>query len=282
MPYLPNHTYDVFVSYAHGPEPFTGFHGMRTDFLSKWTHSFIDDLSSQLDVILGTKDQNRRVSIWMDPALSGNHALSDGLNGQINQSALLLVVMSQFYLESKWCVDELTWFSGHHDLDNSNRIFVVKAFNTLTERWPAALKEQFAVVCSNARAGELKYEEFQDIVVAALAETERSSIIADREDGSGQIRLITLEDEISRADTVVIICFDQDWNWANKMILQLREAMGEQGAETKIFVMGPEYKNKGKFVTAFKFRTVVGVLPDNRIPSNQIADDIKRILKGPA
>jgi hypothetical protein len=165
------------------------------------------------------------------------------------------------------------------DVDDFVRYISAKLDTTPKPRKGA---EQFAVVCSNARAGELKYEEFQDIVVTALADTERSSIIADQESDSGQIRLMTLEDEISRADTVVVICFDQDWNWANKIILQLREVMGEQAAKTKIFVMGPEHKNKGKFVTAFKFRTVIGVLPDNRVPNNQIADDIKRILTGPA
>jgi hypothetical protein len=67
VPYVPGFAHDVFVSYAHGPKPLAGFRGMRSDFISKWTQSLVDDLSSQLDVFLGTKDQKRRVSIWMDP-----------------------------------------------------------------------------------------------------------------------------------------------------------------------------------------------------------------------
>jgi hypothetical protein len=71
VPFVPGFAHDVFVSYAHGPKPLAGFRGMRSDFISKWTQSLVDDLSSQLDVFLGTKDQKRRVSIWMDPALDG-------------------------------------------------------------------------------------------------------------------------------------------------------------------------------------------------------------------
>ena len=113
MPYVPGFAHDVFVSYAHGPKPLAGFRGMRSDFISKWTQSLVDDLSSQLDVFLGTKDQKRRVSIWMDPALDGNYPLSQNINAKIKQSAILLVVMSDFYLDSPWCLDELKWFSDH-------------------------------------------------------------------------------------------------------------------------------------------------------------------------
>jgi TIR domain len=126
------------VSYAHGLKPLDGFRGRRSDFISNWTHSFVDDLTSQLDVVLGTKDDKRRVSIWMDPALEGNRPLSEGLNAEIKQSALLLVVMSDFYLNSPWCCNELKWFSDH--AGSKDRIFVVKAFNTDVEWWPAALK----------------------------------------------------------------------------------------------------------------------------------------------
>jgi hypothetical protein len=513
VPHVPGFAHDVFVSYAHGPEPFAGFRGMRTDFISKWTHSLVDDLSSQLDICLGTKDLTRRVSIWMDPALDGNRPLREGLNAEIKQSALLLVVMSKFYLESSWCGDELKWFSDH--ASSNDRIFIVKAFNTPIDQWPAALRpdghplpgftfystehpndlgkplgwpqpdstdkaywdqvwklahsmasqlrrmewsagatstsagsqrnvesiparvgrtlflgymhdslydlrtdlrarldktgfnvvppvgddpvdeatvrtafekyllasdaivlaanqnsefwpkgqdggplglqfqlakqyripvhlwlqtkdlstvrsqqyrsflanveanarggsdilihaadidefvqyisskldaapkpskgaEQLAVVCSNARAGQTKYDEFQQTVTDALWGAERSSIIPDKDDDSGHIRLMPLQDDISRADTLVVLCFDQEWNWANKIILQLRQMMGEQSAKTRIFVMGPEYRNKGTFVPAFNFKTVVGVTPDNRVPTNQVADEIKKIVGGAA
>jgi hypothetical protein len=119
-------------------------------------------------------------------------------------------------------------------------------------------------------------------VTEALREAERSSIIPGQEDDSGQIRLMPLQEDISRADTVVVLCFDQEWNWASRIIQQLGQMMGEQGAKTRIFVTGPEDRKKGKFVPAFKFKTVVGVTPDNRVPINEVADEIKKIVGGAA
>jgi hypothetical protein len=515
--YLPNYTHDIFVSYAHDPEPFVAYRGgMRTDFLSKWTHSFIDNLSGYVDILLGTKDQKRRVSAWMDPDLDGNCWLSEGLHAKIKESALLLVVMSPFYLESIWCGEELRWFADATGSTRSNRIFAVKAFNTPIDKWPATLKpdghpvsgytfyttedpndlgkplgwplpderdkaywdqlwklaneiaaqlkrmewaagrttsvsevsakkaeripghvgrtlcprlymhdsltelradlrtrldrsgfkvvppieddpvdeqtvrssfekylpasdgvalianqnselwpkgqsggplglqlqlgqqysrpahlwlqatdlnlvrnpqyrsflanieanargrpdiaihaqdidefigyigakldvapkapkeaEQLAVVCSNIRSDQPRYKAFQDIVTSALKEADRSLITDDPADPAGQIRLTELEDELSRADTVVVLCFDQEWNWANKIILQLRQIMGEQTKKTKIFVTGPEYRKKGKFEPAFRFKTVVGVTPDNRVAADEVTKQIKSFLSAP-
>jgi hypothetical protein len=33
-------------------------------------------------------------------------------------------------------------------------------------------------------------------------------------------------------------------------------------------------------VPAFKFKTVVGVTPDNRVPIKEVADEIKKIVGG--
>src|SRR5262249_35653913 len=139
MAYLRNFTHDVFVSYAHGPRRLDGYKGKRDDFLSDWTKAFVDDLASQLDILLGTKDDARRAAIWMDPALAGNEPLTTGLKTAVESSALLLVVMSEFYLGSTWCGQELDWFRQKAPgvLD---RFFVVRAFNADERRWPVALK----------------------------------------------------------------------------------------------------------------------------------------------
>jgi hypothetical protein len=147
---------------------------------------------------------------------------------------------------------------------------------------PSKGAEQLAVVCSNARVGQAKCDELQYIVTEALREAERSSIIPGQDDDSGQIRLMPLQDDISRADTVVVLCFDQEWSWAARIIQQLGQMMGDQSAKSRIFVMGPEDRKKGKFEPPFKFKTVVGVTPDNRVPINQVADEIKKIVGGVA
>jgi hypothetical protein len=147
---------------------------------------------------------------------------------------------------------------------------------------PSKGAEQLAVVCSNARGDQAKYGELQQTVTEALREAERSSIIPGQDDDSGQIRLMPLQDDISRADTVVVLCFDQEFLWANRIIQQLGQMMGDQSAKNRIFVMGPEDRKKGKFLPPFKFKTVVGVAPDNRVPVSQVADEIKKIVGGGA
>jgi hypothetical protein len=145
---------------------------------------------------------------------------------------------------------------------------------------PSKGAEQLAVVCSNAKAGQAKCDELQHTVTEALQEAEISSIILGQDD-SGQIRLKPLEEEFSRADTVVVVlCFDQEWGWASSITKELGQTMGHQGAKTRILVTGPEDRKKGKFLPAFKFKTVVGVTPDNRVPIKEVADEIKKIVGG--
>jgi hypothetical protein len=91
-----------------------------------------------------------------------------------------------------------------------------------------------------------------------------------------------LQEDIFRADTVVVLCFDQEWNWARKTIQQLGHLMGEQSAKTKIFIVGPKYRHEVSFVPGFEFRTIVGVTPNNRVALNHVADEIKKILGDPA
>jgi hypothetical protein len=509
MPYLRNFRHDAFVSYAHGPKALNGYGGARSDFVSSWTKAFVDTLGSHLDVLLGTKDPQRRVKIWMDPALDGNQPLSDSLRTNIQSSALLIVVMSPFYLQSRWCGDELKWFAQKWR-DHQGRLFVVRAFNTDEAKWPDTLRpdgnalpgypfhtydepgsfplgwpqpdvgdqaywnelkrlahavaaqlkvlefidenasdrarsgagvavpvpvsvgqsvflgyahdslqdvradlrtrlnrmglqvvppepddpvdeaslrssfaqysaqssalvlvangncelwpkgqvggpvnlqlqmaqdhklpvhfwlqagdlaeiknssyrafltefkakvscepgvpiawrsivefvehirsqlddaekrelgaEQFAVVCSNLKIKHPLYDGFNKLVISSIRETERGAIVADRE-GSGQIRLTALEKDIARADSLVVVCFDQEWEWANKIILQLKQVVGTCRDKIKLLIAGPEYKNKGQYYGPFKFTTVSAVGPDNVIHEQAIHDQIIRAFQ---
>jgi hypothetical protein len=506
MPYLANSQHDIFVSYAHGPSALDGYGGGRGDFLSSWTRAFVDTLASHLDVLLGTKDPQRRVHIWMDPALEGNQPLSNSLKAKIQGSALLLVVMSPFYLQSKWCGDELHWFAEKWR-EVGGRIFVVRAFHTDEAAWPDRLRpdgnslpgylfhgasesdtfplgwpqpdptdhpyweqlkrlahevaaqlkvlqfiddhpppdsagavavrpsvgravflgymhdslqdlradlrerlnrvglqvlppeqddpvdettlratlaqystqasalvlvanencelwpkgqvggavnlqlqiakelkrpvhfwlrandlaairnesyraflsdfkgkaarepsvtiewhdvaefveyirvkldnvaaqalgaEQFSVVCTNVKPGEPVYESFNQLVISSIRDTERGAIVADREE-TGQIRLTALEKDIAKADSLVVVCFDQEWDWANKIILQLKQVVGGCRDKIKIVVTGPEHRNKGEYYGPFKFTTVPGIGPDNIVREQAVRDSIIRALQG--
>jgi hypothetical protein len=48
----------------------------------------------------------------MNPELEGHQLLTDNLKRKVERSALLLVVMSPFYLGSAWCGDEVNWFAA--------------------------------------------------------------------------------------------------------------------------------------------------------------------------
>ena len=141
--------------------------------------------------------------------------------------------------------------------------------------------EQFAVVCSNVKPGQL-YESFQSTIISTLSESDRSCIIADQDQASGQIRLANLQDDISRADTLVILCFDQAWDWATRIQTQIRPLIGNRSDKKRLFVVGPKHLDKGQFFMAFKFKTIVGVTPQNVVETAAVIDEIRRVLAEPA
>lgn len=143
MAFCQQFDYDIFVSYAHGPQVLKRYKGHKQDLLSSWTGSLVDDLSRQLDVYLQVKQDDQRVAIWMDPDLENHRPLSDALKSKLERTALMLVIMSPFYLDSQWCRRELDWFTqdSERTLD-SGRLFVVRALPTDETRWPASLKDR--------------------------------------------------------------------------------------------------------------------------------------------
>jgi hypothetical protein len=142
VPLLKSYSHDVFVSYAHGPAPLKTFGGDRRDPLTEWTQRLVDDLRGQIDIYLGTKNPEDRIDIWMDPDLEGNQALSEALKQKAGESALLLIFMSDFYLTSSWCGQEVGWFAESLSKlgGETGRIFVVRAFRTDESKWPDILR----------------------------------------------------------------------------------------------------------------------------------------------
>ena len=136
--------HDVFVSYAHGPVPFGPLAGGRIDPLGKWTRALVANVSEQVDFYLGVKDVARRAEFWMDPELEGNLPLTANLRTKVEQSALMLLVMSPFYLQSDWCGNEVGWFSagGGRIGTADGDLFVVRVVPTDEKKWPATLRDE--------------------------------------------------------------------------------------------------------------------------------------------
>ena len=129
--FLTGYEHDIFVSYAHG------------DQLGAWSIALQEDLRKALNLILQSKLNGTSVNVWIDQALRKNVPLSDQLQGRVKGSALLVIVMSPFYLGSTWCGLEVAWFSAaaRSRIAPDRRIFVIHALPTDRSSWPPTLVE---------------------------------------------------------------------------------------------------------------------------------------------
>lgn len=99
--FAPGFKHDVFVSYAHVDD--IPAHGSSHG----WVTTFVAELGRQLAMQLGRIDNQ---SVWMDHHLRGNSAITPEILGEATESATLLVILSQGYLNSEWCNRELEVF----------------------------------------------------------------------------------------------------------------------------------------------------------------------------
>ncbi len=136
MTYLPKYQHDVFVSYAHGPK------AGGKDLLGNWSRQFRDQLHAHIAMNLDTKDKDRQVDVWMDTRLARNQPLAD-IQRRVEGSALLVAIMSPFFLQGSWCADEARWFgeANRRRGGTLERIFVVRAKWTDETHWPPTLRD---------------------------------------------------------------------------------------------------------------------------------------------
>lgn len=114
MAYVPRYQYDVFVSYAHDDNLCVGAQ----------TKGWVSKLREDLEVI-ARQYGLREFHLFMDyEGLGPNRSLTKQLVGALEESALLLVVLSPAYLASPWCTRERATFLDKLDPDDG-RLFVV-------------------------------------------------------------------------------------------------------------------------------------------------------------
>jgi hypothetical protein len=110
---MPN---DIFVSYAGvDNEPLPGAD-------KGWVTTLINGLKNLLGQKLGCRDA---YTLWMDDELRGYQQRTPETIEQLENSALLLLVLSPGYLASQWCRLELSAFLTQVG-ENSGRVFVVE------------------------------------------------------------------------------------------------------------------------------------------------------------
>ena len=135
--------YDIFVSYAHGQNT-SDLGATRRNHILEWSRIMVEDLKQQINLLLS--DSGQSITVWMDPKIRSTASLESNLEGAVERSALLLVLMSPYYLRSDWCKREAERFSlcaaKQKALDQPSRTFVVNIFPTERGRWPSALRDK--------------------------------------------------------------------------------------------------------------------------------------------
>lgn len=130
--------HDLFVSYSHGSD------AGGEAFLQKWSEAFAQELERELRTDARVRNNMR---IFLDKDLRPGRGvdplepLSEQLQKEVGGSGMLVVLMSDDYLRSRWCRDEREWWHGAQGglgLSTNGRIAVVRILPT-TETWPAQL-----------------------------------------------------------------------------------------------------------------------------------------------
>jgi TIR domain len=130
MGYLREYEHDIFVSYAH------------SDLLNEWSKDLIGRIRNLVAGGLGLREDDQ-VGLWWDYRMCGNEPLTRQLREKAERSAVLLVLMSEWYLDSSWCRDELEWFLNAVRQKRADRaVFVVRVRATDPSKWPNIFKDE--------------------------------------------------------------------------------------------------------------------------------------------
>ena len=133
MAYATGWQHDVFVSYARvDDEPLPG----ATD---GWVCLLTEALRALLAQQLGRAEI---LAMWRDvQQLAGNAQLTPEILTAVRGSATLLIILSEGYLASQWCLDEYREFVMRAG-ENTRRVFVVERTPIELARKPPVLDDR--------------------------------------------------------------------------------------------------------------------------------------------
>lgn len=127
-------TNDIFVSYAHvDNKPYSN----ESD---GWINRLLQDLKIELNRLFGRPDA---YTIWKDDLLRGNQSLSSQIKNELDQAKILLVFYSKGYQSSKWCQDELEYFTQRVGKNSEQVFFIVQDDTPLPESYSDYLNYHF-------------------------------------------------------------------------------------------------------------------------------------------
>ena len=140
--------------------------------------------------------------------------------------------------------------------------------------------EQLAVVCSNLPENEEVGQNFREMVREALRDINREIFIFDFANNRERVKLKHLEDRIRDADTVLVLCFDQQWDWARPLIHEINGFRNlRTGHKAKLLIAGPQDRHAGLYdAGTFGFKTLDGV----HIGAERLKQMLKQEILKPA
>lgn len=123
--------HDVFVSYAHADDvpPSVAPMGLVS--------TFVEELKRALRWKLG----GCGADVWKDYFLAMNDRVEETLAERVRSSRTIVLFMSEGYLRSRWCQQEINEFLRAHRPERAESVFVVAIDETDRTRWPERVRE---------------------------------------------------------------------------------------------------------------------------------------------
>ena len=248
---------DIFVSYAHDDN--LGF--LVREPAEGWVLDFAKALKTGLSAQLKKeiKQTNRELTVFWDKSrLQQGEPLDWELNDHVEKSAIFCIFMSQNYLDSDWCQQELNWFlktlEGRKDRlsrESEGRLWpviVVSVSPTNQSDWPDEILKRgmpFEFYDKNENSRDPRYaypsmlvtsdpcffEEFTKLettlsrrIKNALAKETGSGAVVTATDPGKSLDVSIYGSEVNGTGTAVLLCTDDMSQKAKRFEDQCRKA----------------------------------------------------------
>lgn len=128
--------HDLFVSYAHGRADRRGVKRLK-----HWSEQLKLEIEGEIVDLL---PEFEPLNIFIDDELDPAAPLTEQLRDKVGHSGLLLVIMTEHYLNSAWCQDEREWFDAEVERrgKKGGLVLVIRVQPTDHARWPDCLKDE--------------------------------------------------------------------------------------------------------------------------------------------
>jgi len=133
------YAHDVFVSYAYAKQP------AGSDDLGLWGRAVAETIERRLSSTLnGGLPDSEHVKVFRDDVVLGPGTnLSKSLKEHVKQSAVIVVILSNFYWGQEWCRDEFNWWmEDRMGKSDQEYCFPILAQDVEPKNWPPDLKDE--------------------------------------------------------------------------------------------------------------------------------------------